>query len=97
MAKKGCNAVMPQLGDIAVEGGGRGFGALLAKVTSGWASLDYDVELKPLGLTGLRRGPCTREGWEARLGRLGGIQPMANTKLEKAFLIFKKNLNSEPI
>jgi hypothetical protein len=26
---------------------------------------------KPLGLTGMRCGPCTGEEWEARLGRLG--------------------------
>jgi hypothetical protein len=44
-----------------------------------WALLGYMLE-KPLGLTGLRRGPRAREGWEARLGQLGGIRPMANRK-----------------
>jgi hypothetical protein len=50
-----------------------------------------------LGLAGLRRGPHSREEWETRLGRLGGIRPMANRKLKKGFLIFKYFLNSKPI
>jgi hypothetical protein len=38
-----------------------------------------------LGLTGPRRGPRAREEWETRLGRLGGIRPMAIENWKKAF------------
>jgi hypothetical protein len=41
-----------------------------------------------LGLVGSRRRPHAGEGWEARLGRLGGIRPMANRKLEKRLFNF---------
>jgi hypothetical protein len=50
-----------------------------------------------LDLAGPRRGLCVRQEWEARLGWLGGIRPMANRKLEKGFFIFKSFLNSDPI
>jgi hypothetical protein len=52
---------------------------------------------KPLGLARPWHWPCAREGWEVRLSPLCGLRPMANRKLEKAFLIFNFFLNSEPI
>jgi hypothetical protein len=42
-------------------------------------------------------GPRASEAGEAQLGRVGRIQPMANKKWKKAFLIFKSFLNSELI
>jgi hypothetical protein len=91
MAKKGCNAVMPRLGDIAVEGGGKGLRC---------SSSQGD---KRLGLTGLRRrveaaGPHWTTTWAMHKRGMGGQAGPAGWnsahgqyKIGKSVFNFQKN------